>query len=131
MYLEDGCKTVLTKEPSSGDRRHETPPKNSSVRASDEDLPDDASSMAHINGPEDDSSSVNADRGISGDTIAEPVKRDAESDGLDASEPPAKRPRPRPRKRISPTSSSTGDADTASPQTTTRDHVDEMYGNAE
>ena len=63
-------------------------------------------------------------------SIAGPAKRDAESDVLDSGEPPAKRPRPQPKKRMSATSSFTVDVDAISPQTTTRDHVDEMYANS-
>ena len=101
------------------------------ARTSDEDLADEASSMSNVNPHEDDSSSVNDDRGIGDVTIAGPAKREAEIDVLEPGEPPAKRAHPQPRKRISPTSSSTADADAASPQTTSRDHVEEMYANSE
>ena len=128
---EDGGKTGTTKEHGGANREHETPAKKTNVRTSDKDLADDVSSMSNVNAREDDSSSVNDDKGIADVTISRPAKRNAETDVLEPGEPPAKRARPQPSKRISPTSLSTADADAASPQTTSRDHVEEMYANSE
>ena len=75
--------------------------------------------MSIINGCEDNSGSVTDDREIGNVSIAGPAKRDAESNALGSSEPPAKRS-PCPPLML-----------TLPPQTMTHDCINKMYAQLE